>query len=77
MYFAKFPQKFELLDKRGFKLTEKRKSRQLPVPWPMPIHKLNMTSIMRNISIGQLGLSDCAPSQILHIYTLAEYEESP
>jgi len=31
-----------------------------------------MTSIVWNISIGQLG---CAPSQLLHACSLAEYEK--
>ena len=31
--FSKFLKKFELPDKRGFELTEMRKSRQ--VPWPL------------------------------------------
>jgi len=41
-----------------------------------PIHKLNMTFMVWNISIGQTGyLSGSAPSQLLHICCLAEYEK--
>jgi len=31
--------------------------KRLPVPWPIPIHKLSMTSVVWNISIGQLELA--------------------
>jgi len=75
--FAKLPkktellEKFELMDQRGFKLTEARK---IPAPWPAPIHKLSMTPLVWNISIGQLGcLSGCAPAQLLHTCSSAEH----
>ena len=52
------------------------RERYLPAPWPTPIHKLSMTSVVWNISIGQLGcLSVCAPSQLLRTCSLAEYEK--
>jgi len=36
-------------------------------PQPTPIHKLSITSMVWNISMGQLGyLSVCTPSQLLH-----------
>jgi len=58
--FAKLPkktkilEKFELLDKRGFKLIEKR---EILAPQLTPIRKLSMTSMVWNISLGQLGVS--------------------
>ena len=71
---AKLPENFELPDKRGFKLTDK--SRMFPAPCPTPIHKLSITSMVWNISIDQLGyLPVCAPSQLLHTCSLAEYEK--
>ena len=54
----------------------KEKSRELPAPWPVPIHKLSVTSMVWIISIGQLGyLSGCTPSQLLHTCSLAEYKK--
>jgi len=45
-------------------------------PQPTPIHKLSMTSVVWNISIGQLGyMSGCASSKLLHTCTLAECEK--
>jgi len=45
-------------------------------PQPTLIPKLSMMSMVWNISVGQLGyLSGCAPSQLLHICSLAEYEK--
>jgi len=84
--FAKLPKKtkllgkFEVLDKRGFNLMEKRKKKTtfLP-PRPTPIHKLSMTSMVWNIStaagnIIPLGeLPGYAPSQLLHTCSVAEY----
>ena len=68
--FTKLPKIFELLDKfkltenGGFKLTVKR---NIPAPPANPIHKQSTTSMVWNISTGQLGyLSGCAPSQLLH-----------
>jgi len=60
---------------------EKRiKIKKLSVPQSTPILNLNMTSMVWNISIGQLGLSGNVPSQILHTHSLADHarlEESP
>jgi len=62
MNFEKFPkktelpEKFELPNKRGFKLTETIGA-EIPAPRPTPIHKLSMMSMVWNISIGQLGLA--------------------
>jgi len=60
--FAKLPpkkpellEKFELPDKKRFQTVEKR--REHLALWPTPIHKLSMTSMVRNISLGQLGLA--------------------
>jgi len=62
----------ELPDQRGFELRETRE--EVPAPWPAPIHKLSMMSVVRNMSVGQLGwLSGYAPSQLLHTCCLAEY----
>jgi len=62
---TKLPQKFKLLDKRGYKLTDKKRA-EIPNPWPTSIHKLSTASMVWNVSIGQLGRSACAPSQLLH-----------
>jgi len=69
--FAKFLRKTEILEKfklpnkRGFELMEKRIQDSCPAANPIP--KLSMTSMVWNISIGQLGyLSGYAPSQVLH-----------
>jgi len=71
---AKLPEKFELLAKRGFELMEKREKRKIPAPWPTPINKLSVTSMVWNISIGQLSYqSGSAPSQLLHTCSLAEH----
>jgi len=51
-----------------------RRAEKFSGPWPSPVHKLGMTSLVWNTSIGQLGfLSGCAPSQLLHTCSLAEY----
>jgi len=62
-------------------------TRQDPNPWKTeeqrasyppanPIHKLSMMFMVWNISLGQLGyLSGCAPSQLLHTCSSAEYEK--
>jgi len=72
--FMEPPKKTELPER--FILTEKRginKGRFLS-PCPTPIYKLSMTSMVWNISIGQLGcLSRCAASQLLHTCSSAEY----
>jgi len=70
----KLLEKSELLDKRGFELTEKRKDYSLLQP--TRTYNLSMPSMVWNISIGQFGcLSGCAPSQLLHSCSLAEYEK--
>ena len=70
--FAKFPKKFELPDKRGFELKETEEL--IPAPRSTPIYKQSMTSMVWNISIGQLGtLPGCVPSQLLHTCSLAEH----
>jgi len=64
--------KFELPAKRGFQLpgTEKLIASCTPAN---PIYKQSMTSVVWNISTGQLGyLSGHAPSQLLHSCSLAE-----
>jgi len=62
---TKLAEKFKLLERKGF----------LP-PWPTPIHKLSMTSMVWNISPGQLGcLPGCASSQLLHACSLAGHGE--
>ena len=54
----KLPKKFKLPDKRGFTLMEMRKKeRKSPGPPITPIHKLNLTPMVWNISIGQLGMA--------------------
>jgi len=41
------PEKFYLPDKRGFELTEKRiKKKEDSCPWPTPIYKLSMMSMV-------------------------------
>jgi len=53
-----------------------RRAERDSCPWPAPIPKLSMMSMVWNICIGQLGsLSGCAPSQLLHTCSLAEYEK--
>jgi len=53
-----------------------KKSRELPAPQPTLIHKLSMTPMVWNISIGQTDcVSGCALSQLLHTCSLAEYEK--
>jgi len=47
-------EKFQLLDKRGFELMEKRK---IPAPQPTPIYKLHVMPMAWNISSCQLGLA--------------------
>jgi len=43
-------------------------------PQPAPIYRLSMTSLVWNISPGQLGcLSDYAPSQLLHTCSLTKH----
>jgi len=49
---TKLPERSELLDQRGFKLTEMRK--KPAVHQPIPIHKLSMTSTVWNTSTGLL-----------------------
>jgi len=69
---AKLLKKFKLPGKRGFKLTEIRGADSCPTA--NPIHKLSMTSMVWNISTGQLGyLPGCALSQLLHTCLLAEH----
>jgi len=52
-----------------FKPTEKR----IPAPQPTPISKLTVTSMVWNISTGQLGcLHGYGPFQLLHTCSLAE-----
>jgi len=53
----------------------KKKIRKISAPRPTPIHKLSVASMVWNISIGQLGLSGHAPSQLLYTCSLAEYEK--
>jgi len=56
--FVNFPkktkllEKFELPEERRFELTAKK---NIPAPQPTPIPKLSMPSMVRNISMGQLG----------------------
>jgi len=48
-----------------------KKSREPLGPWPTPIHKLSLMSMIWSISPGQLGcLSGCAPSQLPHTHSL-------
>jgi len=48
---------------------------RIPAHRPTPIDKLSMVSMVWNVSIGQLGcLSGCAPSQLKHTYSVAEYD---
>jgi len=56
MDFAEFPKKRP----NSWKSLNSQKKR-IPAPWPTPIHKLSMMSMLWNISTGQLGLSFCAP----------------
>ena len=50
------------------------KTRQLPGPWPAPVYKLSMTSMVWNISFGQPGcLPGRAPSQLRHTCSFAEH----
>jgi len=66
-------EKLELLENRGFALSENRNV-DIFLPPANPICKLNMTSMVWNTSIGQIGyLSVCAPSQLRHTCLLAEY----
>jgi len=62
------PAKFELLDKSGFEPTEKREKR-IPAPQPTTIYKLSMTSMVWNISTGQLGLDAwlCSLPALVHL----------
>jgi len=67
---AVLTEKIKLIEK-GIELTEKGSG-----PRSTPIHKLSVTSMVWNISTGQPGcLSVCAPSQLLHTCSLAEYEK--
>jgi len=53
-----------------------RKNRYLPAPWTTPIDKQSMTSMVWNISVGQLGcLFGYASSKLPHTCSLAEYEK--
>jgi len=65
--------KNKLLDKSRFELTDRRRADIFLPPWQAPIHKLNMTSMIWNISIA--SLSGCALSQHLHTCSLAEHEK--
>jgi len=56
MNFGKFQKKYELLDKTVFK-SWKLEEQILSCCQPTPIHKLSMTSMVWNISIGQLRLA--------------------
>jgi len=49
----KLPESRRFPEKREFKLTEK----SILAPWPTAICKLNMMSMVWNISMGQLGLA--------------------
>jgi len=63
--------KTELTEK--FELPEKEERAFLP-PWPTPIYKLSLMSMVWNISIGHLGgLSGYASPQLLRTCSLAEY----
>jgi len=63
-------------DLNSWKRELKNEKKRIPAPpCPTPIYKLNMTSMIWNISIGQLGLAGHAPSQLLHTCSLAEYEK--
>jgi len=61
------------MDQRVFELMEKRKRAILPSP-PTLIYKLSRTSMVWNISTGQLGLAAWLCSlQVLHTRSLAEH----
>jgi len=63
--FTELPQKkTQLLEK--LELTEKKR---IPAPRPTPIYKLSMTSMVWNISLGQLGLAAqlCFPPAPAHL----------
>ena len=66
--FAEFSKKFELPDHSGFELVETRRADSFLPPQPTPVHKLSMTSMVWNISIGQLVClsvlppSSCTPA---------------
>ena len=49
---------------------------KIPAPQPTSTHKLSVMFMVWNISIGQPGsLPGCAPSQLLHSRSWAEYEK--
>jgi len=60
-------EKFELLDKRGG--SELKESRKISAPWTIPIYKLNMASVVWNISFGRLGLTAwlCSLPAVVHL----------
>jgi len=59
--FTKFLKKPELLENWNSWTREDlnpwERERELPVPQPIPSHKLSMMSMVWNISTGQLGLA--------------------
>ena len=56
-------EKFELPEKKGVSWNSwKRGKKSIPVTQLTPIHKLSRTSVVCNISIGQLGLTAWLPS---------------
>ena len=63
-------------------LMEKPNSRErVPAPGPTPIYKLSRTPVVRNISIGQLGLAAwlCSIPALVHLFVswTWETERSP
>jgi len=75
-------QKFALIDKKGFELTEMRKRRQKKkkkkksCPLVNPPLEADTMSMVWNIPISQLGcLPGCAPSQLLHTGSSAEHQK--
>jgi len=49
--------------------------KRIPAPWPTPIHKPRMTSLVWNISIGQLGVAAWLCSlELPHTSSLAQHE---
>ena len=77
MNFAKFPQKIELPDKKGFERTDKREERvDSHLPSQTPFINWAWCPWCGVFPLASLGwLPGCAPSQLLHTCSLDEYEK--
>jgi len=55
--FLEISKRFQTPRQERIQTHRNNKAQKIPAPRPTPIHKLSMMSMVRNISIGQLGLA--------------------